>query len=121
MKIHEIRILHIQTFFSTYKQLKRRKSLAFILLFEYTSGYAPIASSGTLNVFFLFQTILYMLTDFVRLFLCCVKVSKNIFKISIFFVISLGRVVLPSPKIFINLPGSYEKLPCQGEPDRFSG
>ena len=44
--------------------------------------------------------------------------------ISIFFdfiVISLGRVVVPSPKIVINLPGTYEKLPCYGEPDRFSG
>ena len=27
-------------------------------------------------------------------------------------VISLGRVVVPSPKIVINLPGTYEKLPC---------
>ena len=26
--------------------------------------------------------------------------------------ISLGRVVVPSPKIVINLPGTYEKLPC---------
>ena len=36
--------------------------------------------------------------------------SRNIKTISIFF-ISLGRVV-PSPKIVINLPGTYEKLPC---------
>ncbi len=33
--------------------------------------------------------------------------------------ISLGRVVLPSPKIVINLPGTYEKVPCKGEPDRY--
>ena len=26
--------------------------------------------------------------------------------------ISFGRVVVPSPKIVINLPGTYEKLPC---------
>ena len=35
--------------------------------------------------------------------------------------ISLGRVLVPSPKIVINLPGTYVKLPCKGEPDRFSG
>ena len=26
--------------------------------------------------------------------------------------ISIRRVVVPSPKIVINLPGKYEKLPC---------
>ena len=26
--------------------------------------------------------------------------------------ISLGRVLVPSPKIVINLPGTYVKLPC---------
>ena len=51
------------------------------------------ASSGTLNVFFINFEV---------------------------FVISFGRVVVPSPKIVINLPGTYEKLPCKGEPDRFS-
>ena len=30
----------------------------------------------------------------------------------IFFVIYLGRVVAPSPKIVVNLPGTYEKLLC---------
>ena len=30
----------------------------------------------------------------------------------IFFVISLRRVVVPSPKIVKNLPGTYENLPC---------
>ncbi len=34
--------------------------------------------------------------------------------------ISLGRVVVPCPKIFINLPRTYVKLPCKGEPYRFS-
>ena len=29
-----------------------------------------------------------------------------------FFVISLGRVVVPSPKIVKNLPGTYDNLPC---------
>ena len=29
--------------------------------------------------------------------------------------------VVPSPKIFINLSGTYENLPCKGEPYRFSG
>ncbi len=38
-----------------------------------------------------------------------------------FFIFFLGRVVVRSPKIVINLPGTYEKLPCKGEPDRFSG
>ena len=28
-----------------------------------------------------------------------------------FFVIYLGRVMAPSPKIVINLPGNYEKVP----------
>ena len=35
--------------------------------------------------------------------------------------ISLGRVVIPFPKIVINLPRTYEKLPYKGEPDGFSG
>ena len=29
-----------------------------------------------------------------------------------FFVISLGRVVIPSPQVVINLPETYENLPC---------
>ena len=41
-------------------------------------------------------------------------------KIFFFFVISLVMVVVPSPKIVINLPGTYVKLPCHGEPDWFS-
>ena len=36
-------------------------------------------------------------------------------------VISLGTVVVPSPKIVINLPRTYEELPCKGESYRFSG
>ena len=29
---------------------------------------------------------------------------------------------VPTPKkIVINLPGTYEKLPCKGEPNQFSG
>ena len=27
----------------------------------------------------------------------------------------------PPLKIVLNLPGTYEKLPCEGKPDRFSG
>ena len=38
----------------------------------------------------------------------------------VFFVISLGRVVVPSRKIVKNLPGTYEKLPCKGKSYRFS-
>ena len=38
-----------------------------------------------------------------------------------FFSISFGRVVVLSPKIIINLPRTYEKLLCKGEPYRFSG
>ena len=33
----------------------------------------------------------------------------------------LGRVVVPSSKIVINLPMTYEKLPCKGKPYQFSG
>ncbi len=35
-------------------------------------------------------------------------------------VISIGRVVVPALKIVINLPSTYEKLPCKEEPDQFS-
>ena len=35
--------------------------------------------------------------------------------------ISLGMVVVPSLKIVINLPRTYEKLPCKGEPYQFIG
>ena len=35
--------------------------------------------------------------------------------------IPLWNVVFPSPKIVIKLPRTYEKLPCKGEPNRFSG
>ena len=38
--------------------------------------------------------------------------------ILIFF---LGWWLVPSPKIVINLPWAYEKLPCKGESYRFSG
>ncbi len=33
-----------------------------------------------------------------------------------YFFISLGRVVVLFPKIAINLPRTYEKLSCKGEP-----
>ena len=32
------------------------------------------------------------------------------------FMISHGRLVVPSPKIVINPPRTYEKLSCKGEP-----
>ena len=35
--------------------------------------------------------------------------------------ISLGRVVIPYPKIVINLPWINEKIHCKGKPFRFSG
>ena len=35
--------------------------------------------------------------------------------------ISLGRVAVPSSKIVINLPRTYEKLHCKGEPYWISG
>ena len=35
--------------------------------------------------------------------------------------ISFRRMVVHSPKIVINLSWTYEKLPCKGEPYRFSG
>ncbi len=42
--------------------------------------------------------------------------SENIFKIFDSFLVSLGRVVVPSTsKIVVNLPGTYEKLPCKEE------
>ena len=34
--------------------------------------------------------------------------------------ISLGRVVIPSPRIAINLPRTNKKLHCKGESYRFS-
>ena len=39
------------------------------------------------------------------IYLCCIEILRNFF---LFFVISLGRVTVPSPKIVINLPGTYE-------------
>ena len=38
-----------------------------------------------------------------------------------FFMTSLGRVVVPSPKIAIKLPRTFEKLHCKGESNRFRG
>ena len=53
---------------------------------------------------------------------------KNIFfffgwGVDIFFLgaIDLGRVVVPCTKIVINLPWTYKKLHCKGNPYRFSG
>ena len=42
-------------------------------------------------------------------------------KFKFFLAILLERVVLPSPKIVINLPRTYAKLPCKEEPYRLSG
>ena len=39
------------------------------------------------------------------------KSLKYFFKNSI-FMISHGRMVVTSPKVVINLPGTYEKVPC---------
>ncbi len=71
------------------------------------------ASNGT----FLFQTILYMFTDFIRLFLCCVEVSKNIFKILIFWDFSWEGGGT-SPKIVITLPfpGPMRRYPVKEYP-----
>ena len=38
-----------------------------------------------------------------------------------FFIITLGSVLVPSPKIAINLPRTYEKPHCKREPYRFCG
>ena len=35
--------------------------------------------------------------------------------------IYFGRVVVPSPKIVMNLPRTYQALHCKGEPYQFSG
>ncbi len=46
--------------------------------------------------------------------------TSNFFRRAAFFLsISLGRVVVPSPKIVINRSRTYEKLLCKGEPDLF--
>ena len=39
----------------------------------------------------------------------------------VFFAISLGRMVIPSPKIVTNLPRTYEAIPYEEEPYRFRG
>ena len=39
----------------------------------------------------------------------------------VFFIFGGVGDVPPPKKIVINLPGTYEKLPCKGEPDRLSG
>ena len=44
---------------------------------------------------------------------------SDIFKY--FLAISPWRLVISSPKLVINLPRTYEKLHCKGEPYRFSG
>ncbi len=51
------------------------------------------------------------------------KSWKNFLGVSIIFLglISLGRVLVLSPKIVINLPRTNEKLHSKGEPDWFSG
>ena len=45
------------------------------------------------------------------------KLAANLF-LEAFFI---GSVVVLSPKIVMNLPRTYEKLPCKEEPDRLSG
>ena len=45
----------------------------------------------------------------------------SVFYFYILFAISLGRVVVPSPKIDINLPITYEKLLCKGKPNWLRG
>ena len=39
------------------------------------------------------------------------NVHRAVFFILLFLAIYMGRVVKPSPKIAINLPGTYKKLP----------
>ena len=38
-----------------------------------------------------------------------------------FLGLNLGRVMVPLPKIVVNLPRNYEKLPCKEDPYQFSG
>ena len=45
-------------------------------------------------------------------FMCLRSAKRYAARIFHFFVISLGRVEVPSPKIVKNLPGTYENLPC---------
>ena len=71
-----------------------------LFLYYLTSGYAPRGLKCHLN-FFLFQIC--------KNFLCCVQVS-SFFR---FFVISLGRVVEPSPKIVLNLEGPFRSYPVK--------
>ena len=84
-------------------------------MYVVTSGYALEASSGNLNVsyfgsslFDIYQCFIQvsMIPIYVALKSLCVKHKFD------FFVISLGRVVVPFPKIVINLPRTNEKLPC---------
>ncbi len=61
---------------------------------------------------------LFQISSLRNKYLCCVQVStksEKIFEIFNFIVISLGRVVVHSPKIIINLSGTYKQLPCKGE------
>ncbi len=49
------------------------------------------------------------------------KRTKKIFLVGYFSFFWGVGVVPPPKKIYINLPWTYEKLPCKGEPDRSSG
>ncbi len=82
-------------------QSKERESCSPVILYIWLEATPLEASSGTLNVWFRIS-IMSML---------CSSLHEN-FKHFRFFVISLGRVVAPYPKIVINLSGTYEKLPC---------
>ena len=75
-------------------------------MFYFILAATPLeASGGTLNVFFLYFKYVYVVLKYIG------KI-KNILKNLDFLAISPGRMVVPSPKIFINLTGTYEKLPC---------
>ena len=76
-------------FYSSFKALEH-------IFNKNTSGYAY---SGTLK-FFLFQ--IHDLRNY------CLNAFKSLGKT----LISLYRLVVPSPKIVLNLPGTHEKLPC---------
>ena len=65
------------------------------------------ASSGTLNVFLLYLKYGYFAFDVYFSLNSLSKIEK--FEKNL---ISLVRVVVPSPKIVINLPWTYENLPC---------
>ncbi len=92
-----------------------------LLLYHKDQRLRPWRPLVALKIFFkkIIQYLSMLLSSLYNTFLCCVQVSIGIFFL-FFFVISLGRVVVPSPKIAINLSGTYEKPPCKGESYWFS-